>query len=194
MNRKLALTTTRTTLELATLRTDVGLRMTAGNARGTKVLDGLARVLRATHEHSVGTSGSLDGKLIEGQDLTTGLDDTGTGTLGDTKRTNSDLRHSQQTDVVGDSTNNHGNLVLLLLKELRHTSQRQGRSVNATHAQSLQNDAVELRAGTASQETVQLHQKLDVHIVRLRSRTVVVFLVVATTACSTPSFSSFVVQ
>jgi hypothetical protein len=120
------------------------------------VLDGLTGVLGTTEEDSVGTSRSTESKLIKGEDFTTSLDDAILGSLGETKSSNGELGDLQQARVVSDGTNNDNGLTLCGLGVANNAGDRDGRSVNAGHKETLKNDLVEVGVGTASKEAVQL--------------------------------------
>jgi hypothetical protein len=69
------------TLELASLAGDIWLLVRVWAE--TEMLDGFTRVLWSAEEKSVGAGWGALRKLIEGEALTTGLDDTGTGGCGE---------------------------------------------------------------------------------------------------------------
>ena len=124
-----------------------------------KVLDGLTGVLGTTEKDSVGTSGSTESKLIKGEDFTTSLEDAILGSLGETKSSNGELGDLQQARVVSDGTNNDNGLTLLGLGVANNAGDRDGRSVNAGHKETLKNDLVEVGISTTSQEAVKLERK-----------------------------------
>jgi hypothetical protein len=145
-------TLTTSTLKLATLGTNERLLVLVGTH--TKVLNGLTRVLGTTDEDSVGTSGGTESQLIQGQDFTTGLQDTGLGGLGEVESSNGDLGEVQKTGVVGDGTNNDNSLVTLEIAD--NTRDGDGGTVDAGHKETLQHNLVEVGIGTTSQEAVKL--------------------------------------
>jgi hypothetical protein len=147
---------TTSTLELATLGADERLGVASGDTGGTEVLDGLTGVLRTTEQDGVLTSRSTESKLVKGQNFTTSVDDTGTSGLGDTEGGNGHLGDIEETDVVGDGTNNNGDLVLVSLQVASNAGDGHGRAVGTGLEETLQDDLVELRVGTTSQESVKL--------------------------------------
>ena len=145
-------TLTTSTLELATLGTNEGLLVLMGTH--TEVLDGLARVLSTTDEDGVGTSGGTESQLIQGQNLTTSLQDTGLGGLGEVKGSNRELGEVQKTRVIGDGTDNNNGLTFLVVLDNARNSD--GRTVDARHKETLQDNLVEVGISTTSKETVEL--------------------------------------
>jgi hypothetical protein len=81
----------------------------------TEVLEGFTAVLRSSEDQSVATGRSSEGELIEGNRLTAGGGNSGTGSGRESKGGNSRLGESEQTVVVSDSANDdHGALLALL--------------------------------------------------------------------------------
>jgi hypothetical protein len=126
------------------------------------VLNGLTGVLGTTDEDSVGTSGGTESQLIQGQDFTTGLQDTGLGGLGEVESSNGDLGEVQKTGVIGDGTDNNNSLVTLKIAD--NTGDGDGRTVDTGHKETLQDNLVEVGVSTTSQETVKLDYKMCVKI------------------------------
>lgn len=133
------------------------------------MLDGLTGVLLATEEHAAGASGAALGELVKGQALTTGLDNAGTGSLGETEGSNLHGGDLEEALIIGDGTNDDGNRVLLggNGQVLGKSAQGHGRAVNLAHAETLEDDLVEAGAGTAGQEAVQLNEEVQVDVVTL---------------------------
>jgi hypothetical protein len=153
-------TLTTSTLELATLGTNIGLLVLVGTH--TKVLDGLTRVLGTADKDSVGTSRSTESQLIQGQDFTTSLQDTSLGSLGEVKSSNRELGEVKKTRVISDGTNNDNGLTLLVVFNNAGDSDR--RTVDTRHKETLQNDLVEVGIGTTSKETVELTKRIRVKL------------------------------
>jgi hypothetical protein len=160
----LDLETTRSTLttslfELATLSTDVGLLVLVGTH--TKVLDGFTVVLGTTDKDGVGTGGGTESQLIEGDDFTTSLQDTGLGSLGHMESSQRQLGQVQKTGVIGDGADNDKGLVgdILLGSVLGQTGHGDRRTVDAGHKETLQDNLVKVGIGTASEETIQLRAR-----------------------------------
>lgn len=141
----------------------------------TKVFGGLTSVALATEQDSVGASGGTLSQLIQGQSLTSSLDDAGTGSGSKLHGSHGHLGDDQEALVVSDSTDQNGNSTLrLALHLVGNGGQGHGRTVSLAHAQALGNDLVEGRFGAASQEAVQLGQQQDVWVFRDRLDTVLV--------------------
>ena len=113
--------------------------------------------------------GGAQSQLVEGQDFTSSFKDTLTGLGGDVKSSNRQLRDVEQPQVVGDGSNDDGDLVLSSV--LLHVSDKRGEgqwgTMDAGHKKSLQNDAVEFGIGTTGQETVKLDKQTQIDILGL---------------------------
>lgn len=115
-----------------------------------EVLESLSGVLGATQEQGVASGRSTESKLVQGQDLTTGSQDTGAGGSGEAESSNAELGDGQETVVVSDGTDDHNGLVVRLLGSVGNNSRDgNGRSVDAGHKEAAQDDLVEGRVGTA---------------------------------------------
>ena len=103
-------------------------------------------------------SWGTEGQLIEGQDLTASLQDAFTCLFGDVQSADRHLGHLEQTQVIGDGTNNNDSRLGLFgsVEETRHTLQRHWWAIGFAHKQTLQHNAIEFLVGTTLQETVQL--------------------------------------
>lgn len=165
----MALTTALGTLELTALGTDIRLNVALGATSNTKVLNGLTGVLLSTEEDTVGTSGAALGELVKSQALTTSLDNTGTGSLGETEGSNLHLGNLNETLIISDGTDDDGDAVLLGGdgQVLGHGAQGHGGTVDLAHTQALEDDLVEAGSGTAGQEAVELDQEVKVDVVAL---------------------------
>ena len=75
-----------------------------------EVLDGLPGVPLAPEQDGVGTSGRTERELVEGDSLTTGLEDALLGGLGEAEGSDGQLGDLEETDVVGDGANNNDGL------------------------------------------------------------------------------------
>jgi hypothetical protein len=140
--------------ELATLAANIRLLVLVGTH--AKVLDGFTSVDGTTEKDGVGSSGSTKSKLIKGEDFTAGLKDASLGSLGETKGSDGELGNLQHARIVSDGTNNDNSLTLLGLGVANNAGDRDGRSVDAGHKETLKDDLVEVGVGTASKEAVQL--------------------------------------
>lgn len=121
----------------------------------------------SSHQETSGASGVLEGELIEGQDLTTGLDDSLSGGLGDLEGANGKLGDLEESDVVGDIGDGNNGSVVLALQVLNNSRQGDGISGGSGLIQSLVNGAVELGISSSGQESVQLNQELKIGILSL---------------------------
>jgi hypothetical protein len=118
-SRRLDLETTRPpastgTLELAALALDVGLLVLVGTH--AEMLDGLTSVLGTTEKKGVGTGGEAGSNLVDGEDLTAGLLDAGTGGGSEAESRNGELGEVEETVVVGDGANDDNGLALVGLR------------------------------------------------------------------------------
>jgi hypothetical protein len=145
-------TLTTSTFKLATLRANIRLLVLVRTE--TKVLDGFTSVLGTTDENGVGTSGSTEGQLIQGQTFTTSLQDTSLGGLSEVKGSNRELGKFKKTGVISDSTNDDNGLIVLGIANDAGNSDR--RTVDAGHKETLQDDLVEFGISTTRKETVKL--------------------------------------
>lgn len=120
-----------------------------------EVLDGLTGVLGTAEEDGVGASGGAHGELIDGEALTTGGQDAGTGSCGETEGRNGELGNAQETVVVSDGANNDDGLARLLLGGVLvgdltgDARDGHGWAVDLAHHQAAEDDSVELGVGTA---------------------------------------------
>jgi len=118
--------------------------------------------------------------LVESDDLSSSLDDSSSGCLRDTESGEGELGDFQNTGIIGDGTNNDGDVSWASSNALDELSQRDGGLVGSAHDESLQNDAVEVCAGSAREEPVELDQKSKVDIVALEISASLVLLVLVT--------------
>jgi len=151
-----------------------------------KVLDGLSGVLGTSEEKGIASSRSSERQLIQSQSLSTCGKNASTSSCSESESSNAELGDGQETVVISDGANNNNGLVIGLLGGVRNNSRDgDGRSVDAGHEKSAENDLVEGGLGAAwvlsnqrsskssmnfvltCQEAVQLHEQLKVDIVRL---------------------------
>lgn len=116
----------------------------------TEVSDSLSGVSWASEDDGVLTLWSSDSQLVQGDSLTTSLDDSSLGRGGESQSGDGDLRDIQQSDVVGDGTNNNDSLVssTLLLQGHVDSGKRHRRSVDLGQEQRSQDNLVEWSIGT----------------------------------------------
>lgn len=115
----------------------------------TEMLDSLSGVLWSSEEKSVGSGWGSEGQLIDGQSLTTGSKNAGTGSGSETESRNTELRNLQQSVVIGDGTDNDDGSLLLLASVCNESGDGNRWSVDAGHKQSAEDDLVEGRVGSA---------------------------------------------
>lgn len=110
----------------------------------TEVLDGLTSVLGATEEDDVGAGWGAESELVEGDALTAGLLDAGTGGRGEAKSADAHLWDLEHTVVIGDGADDSADLALggLLVVLVGGDGDDLGEGdrwgVDARHAQSVQ--------------------------------------------------------
>ena len=106
-------------LELPSLGPDEWLGVGVWNSGGpSKVLDSLAGELGSPEEDGSGSGWGDQGELVESQALSSGLQDPLPGGLGEAQGADAHLRHVVHTHVVGDGSDEHGDLSVLALHEL----------------------------------------------------------------------------
>ena len=161
-------------LELAALvlvvDAHVGLLAGPGCARGlAEVLVHLARLERAAEEHAVGAGGCAQSQLVERDEFTTRGRDARARVVRGAQAADGQLerRVVEHAHVVGHRAHHHCDLPLLPLHLLGDLGDRHGRAVGPRHEQAFQHNGIELGISPARQETVQLHEKLDVHVLGL---------------------------
>mmetsp|Transcript_34124 Transcript_34124/g.61531 ORF Transcript_34124/g.61531 Transcript_34124/m.61531 type:complete len:257 (+) Transcript_34124:647-1417(+) len=163
-----ALSATTSTLKLPALGTDIRLGGGAGNTRsGSEVLNGLTMALRTTEKDAVLASRALEGKHVEGKALTASLGDTGTGILGEAQGTDTKLRDLEETNIVGDGTNNDGELLLLALHEGSKLGEGEGGPVGLGHKKALEDNLVKVAVRASHEKAVELDNELKINIVTL---------------------------
>jgi hypothetical protein len=141
-----------------------GKRVPGGAVRhtgGTEVLHGLPGSLATPQKEGVGASGGAESELIEGQDLTTSLKDAGAGGLGEPQSAHSQLGELEKTGIIGDGSDNDDDLVLLALGETGQLDEGQRGLVGPAHTEALQHHAVEVGAGPAREEPVELRREMN---------------------------------
>ena len=129
----------------------------ARNTSSAKVLGGSASSLAATEEHRVGAGRGAQSELVEGQGLAASLEDAGAGAGRKVQRSDAELGNVQQARIIGDSADHDADGALLLVGEVDgKLGGRDGRAVDAAHAQTVEHELVELGVRAASKEAVQL--------------------------------------
>ena len=110
-----------------------------------EVLHGLASVLGTTQQQGVGTGRGTQSKLVQGQDLTTGLLDAGTSGGGEAQSSHRQLRDVQEAVVVGDGTDHNHGLALVSLTHVGDNAGKRNRgTVDARHEKATEDSLVEV--------------------------------------------------
>lgn len=144
-------------LELASLGANIGFGVRMGHSwRQSEVLHGFTSILWSPQQHSVGSFGFHQRKLIKSQALTSGLDNARTGSFRKPECANFQLRHFVEADVVRHSTHDDSNLVLLALHVFGQSGQRERCPVGLALKEPLEHDLVESGIGTTCQEAIKL--------------------------------------
>jgi len=141
----------------------------SGCSGGAKVLDGFPGVLSGTEKHAVGSLGLAHGELIERNALTSSSKNAGTGALGEAERAHLEGLEFQKTHIIRDRGDNNSDLVLLVSHVARETRDRHGGSVRLAQVKSAEHDFVEFGVRPPGKKPVELHEKLEVHVIRLGS-------------------------
>eukprot|EP00045_Choanoeca_perplexa_P022937 m.11401 g.11401 ORF g.11401 m.11401 type:complete len:301 (+) comp9808_c0_seq1:119-1021(+) len=162
-------TTSTSLFEFAALGAHIWLDVGVGDTSGTKVLDSLTGLARTLQQDSVLALGSTESKLIKGDALATGSQDTLASTFSEAQSANGQLWHFEDTNIISDGANDDSSLGLVALGRhvVHQLAQAQRRAVDTRHKQTLQHNLVERGIGTASQEAVKLDQEAQIRILRL---------------------------
>lgn len=149
------------------------------------MLNGFTSRSLSTQQQSILSKRRSHDQLIKGETFTSSSDNLGTSCLGETKSTDGHLGDGGGTDIVSDSSDNHGDLSIL--EETSDTRDGHAGSVDyqirlckiiytlsltSGHEQTLEDGLVKGRVGTAGEETIQLDEELQVRIGRLGRRSV----------------------
>lgn len=97
------------------------------------MLDSLARVALATEEDGVGAGGGTEGELVEGDSLTAGSDNAGTGSVREAEGGNRKLGDLDEALVVKDRADNDNGLRVVGVRAtglLDNARDRNGRTVD----------------------------------------------------------------
>lgn len=115
-----------------------------------EVLNSLTGVLGAAEQQGVAAGRGAESQLVEGQCLTTGGKNAGTGGGGKSQSGDGNLGDREEAVVVGDGTNNNDDLALILLRDLALDARKgDGGSVDAGHEKAAKDDLVEVRVRSA---------------------------------------------
>ena len=115
-----------------------------------KVLERLAGILRAAEEERVGARRRAERQLVERQGLTAGRQDARAGRRGEAQRSDAQLGHLEQAAVVRHRADDHDRLLGVVADDVGGDARQRDRgAVHARHEETLQNDLVEVRVGSA---------------------------------------------
>ena len=106
------------------------------------------------------------GELVESKALSSGLENSGSGSLGELQGADSHLGDSEHSLVVEDFSGDGEDLGSLLLGvgDLSESGQRDGVSSGSGLSESLVENADELGVGSSGQELIELEQQLMVFV------------------------------
>lgn len=137
----------------------------------TKVLNSLAGILGASDEKGVASRGSPQCQLVEGQDLTTGSQDSGPRSRGEAKSSDAHLGDGQEAVVIGDGANDDDGLAFGLLGGVCHDA-RDGhrRAVDSRHEEAAEDDLVEVGIGSPCAMNQMGHPANNLNQIYVRAR------------------------
>lgn len=134
----------------------------------TEVLHCLPSILRSAEKESVCSSRGTQSELVQSQDLTTSLLNPGPSSSRETKCCNRQLRDSQKTVVVSDGADHNDSLALVGVGHIGYNArERNGGAIDPGHEKAAQDDLVEVGFRTTGEESVELHQDLQVDVLAL---------------------------
>merc|ERR1719221_680183 len=125
--------------------------------------------LGALDEQGVLASGGPQGELVEGDDLTSSLQDPLPDLLSHPEGAQGQLGHVEDAEVVGDGAHADGQLggVTLALQVPHQASQGERGAVDLAHEEPPKDDLVELGVGPAGEEPVELDEQPQVDVLGL---------------------------
>ena len=152
-------------LELSTLGSDSGSSGRSGNTGGLSEVSLAGTGLgRSSEENSVGSLGGSQSELVESDALTTSLDDSGSGGLGELESADGHLGDLEQTSIIRNGSDDDSSLSAEGLHVLDDLRERQRSSVSSGGDQSLNDSLVKLGRSSASEELVELNQQSNVRV------------------------------
>lgn len=134
----------------------------------SKVLGSVAGVAGTSQQNAVRPGWASHCELVKCHAHSAGLLNAGAGARREPEGDNRQLRDFGDADVVRDGAHDDSNLVGLPVHVVRQATQANRWPVRAGHEQPLQDNLVEIGIRSASKESVQLDQELQVRIVGLR--------------------------
>merc|ERR1719245_1905926 len=156
-------------LELASLGSGEGLGVRVGNTGSSEMLDSLTGLAGSLKEQSVLASWGSQSQLVKSDNFSSSFQDSLASLLSDSKGTDSHLWDLEDSDVIGDGSNNDSDLVSIsgLLHVADQTGDGERGTVDLAHEEPLEDDLVELGLGSSGQEPVELHQQPQVDVLAL---------------------------
>ena len=137
----------------------------AGTSWNTKVLNSLSSILGSTQKNGAGAGRGSHGQLIEGQAFTSSLDNSSSSGSSESKGANGHLGDGEKTVVIGDGSNEDGDLCVLAIHVANELGERKRRAVDAGHKETLQNNLVKLGVCAAGKEAVKLRKRVKSRVV-----------------------------
>lgn len=172
---------TTSSLELATLRAHVRLRLAAGSTGSAEVLHSVTVRAATLQQHGVRASRGAESQLVERQALASRLHDARASSLREAQSAHLHRGNLDQAHVVRNGAHHHGDLAVSALHVSRQRAQAHGRTVDSAHVETTKHHLGELRARATSNEAVQLriselgdkgeylHQKGQIDVIALGS-------------------------
>ena len=151
-----ARSTTTSSLELATLRAHVRLRLAARSAGSTEVLHSVTVRATTLKQHSVRSRRGAESQLVERQALASSLHDARASSLREAQSAHLQRRNLHQAHVVRNGAHHHRDLAISALHVSRQRTQAHGRTVDSAHVETTKHHLGELRARATSDEAVEL--------------------------------------
>ena len=105
--------------------------------------------------------------MVEGETLTSSLDDSGSCGLSELESNNCHLWDLEQAGIIRNSGDDNSGLSRVWLHVLNKLRERQWSSVTSRSDQPLDDSFVELGSSPSGEELVELDQKLDIWVVSL---------------------------
>jgi len=124
------------------------------------VLNSFTGVPLAPQKQSAGSSGCPQSKLIQGQSLSTSVQNTLLCTASEAKGSDCDTGEFDEADVVGDGSNDNNDLSLVgggLSYLLCDARKRDRRAVDLGHEETFKDDFIEAGICAPGQETIELY-------------------------------------
>jgi len=137
-----------------------------------EVLDCFPRGPPSSEKDGVTSSGSPQSQSVQGNRFTTSGKDPLFSTAGESEGSDGHLGNGSKANIIRDGADLDDDFALEFWVRrgfLCDAGEGEGRAVGPAHAQSLQDDAVEVGGGSASQKSVQPDQKQKIRIRQLEA-------------------------